>query len=138
MDTPESQTQAQTRVLVVDDEAPIVRVVAKRFEAAGYTVLTASNGKEGLELALTQRPHLVISDVQMPILDGLSFARALNERLGNNRPPFILLTARSFMISDKDIAQAGVTSLMSKPFSARKLIEMAQSILNKPSEAEAA
>jgi DNA-binding response OmpR family regulator len=126
------------RVLVVDDEAPIVRVVAKRFESAGYEVLTASNGRIGLELALCERPALVISDVQMPELDGIGLARGLKDALGGDRPPIVLLTARSFMITDAQVHEAGVTALMGKPFSARKLLELAEEILANSTRAEAA
>jgi len=138
MDHAQTKSSKAYRVLVVDDEAPIVRVVAKRFAAAGYEVLTASNGKLGLEMALRDRPDLVVSDVQMPELDGLGLARGLKGALGGAKPPIVLLTARSFMITDEQVREAGVTALMSKPFSARKLLELAQEILGNSSRSEAA
>lgn len=138
MDNAPARSSEKPRVLVVDDEAPIVRVVAKRFEASGYAVLTAVNGKHGLELALRERPDLVVSDVQMPELDGLGLARGLKEALGSDQPPIVLLTARSFMITDAQVKEAGVTALMGKPFSARKLLELAEEILGGQPQAEAA
>lgn len=138
MDHVPSKSLTGCRVLVVDDEAPIVRVVAKRFEAAGYGVLTAANGRAGLDIALRERPDLVVSDVQMPELDGLGLAQGLKDALGEHRPPIVLLTARSFMITDAEVSDAGVTALMGKPFSARKLLELAEEILGRSGQSEAA
>jgi CheY-like chemotaxis protein len=138
MDTSPNSKQVTQRVLVVDDEAPIVRVVAKRFTAAGYEVLTAANGRTGLEIALSERLDLVISDVQMPDMDGLSLARGIKDGLGGGAPPVVLLTARSFMITDQDVKRAGVTALIGKPFSVRKLLELANEILSGNRRSEAA
>lgn len=138
MDNHSAQATNALRVLVVDDEAPIVRVVAKRFAAAGYEVLTAANGKTGLQIALEQPLDLVISDVQMPDMDGLSLAHGIKDALGSKTPPIVLLTARSFMITDNEVKQAGVTALIGKPFSARKLLELASEILGGKPRSEAA
>jgi CheY-like chemotaxis protein len=64
-------------VLVIDDEAPIVDLLAEIIEERGHDVLRASNGANGLAIARSERPQLIISDVMMPLLDGYALLRAL-------------------------------------------------------------
>lgn len=109
--------------LVADDDASIRRLVAKRFAAAGFTVYEARHGAEAAELALQHRPSLVVSDWNMPKLDGIQLAKLLADELADDAPPFVLLTAREFEVSDDMLAGLNVKLVMRKPFSARKLID---------------
>ena len=112
------------RILVVDDEPDVVETIEVCLALEGYEVLTAANGIEGLDLALTQRPDLVLLDVMMPGENGYRVARAIRESeetAGSVEPvPIILLTARDLSSDPEreqtfiDFSQADL--MMYKPF----------------------
>ncbi|MDD4899993.1 MAG: response regulator [Candidatus Omnitrophica bacterium] len=88
------------RVLVVDDEEIMLKVVSYRLKSLGYQILTAVNGKQGLEMIKAEKPDLVILDVRLPLMDGREVCRAVKTEDGLKHIPVILLTA-----SSEDIAQ---------------------------------
>jgi DNA-binding response OmpR family regulator len=106
-------------VLVADDDSDILSLVRLRLERSGYSVVSARNGAEALELARERRPRLAILDVAMPELNGLEVTQAL--RAEHNDLPVILLTARA---RDTDVAagaEAGADVYVTKPFSPQEL-----------------
>lgn len=113
---------AAARVLVADDEVQYVDVVAFKLRNAGLEVLIARDGQEALQRAIAERPDLVVSDYQMPVLDGMGFCRQLRATPGIAATPFILLTAHGLDIQDDATSRAGVSLVMSKPFSPRELL----------------
>lgn len=76
-DTPQPPATAAAKILVVDDEPPIRDMLRDLLTAAGYTVVTASDGREALPMTLADKPDLIISDIRMPKLDGLTLCKAL-------------------------------------------------------------
>jgi len=82
----------EARLLVVDDDADIVELLAASLRFSGFEVTTARNGHEALAVAASTRPDLIVLDVMMPGLDGLTVVRRLRE--SGNRVPVVLLTAR--------------------------------------------
>jgi diguanylate cyclase (GGDEF)-like protein len=111
------------RILVADDEADILELVAGRLEQLGYEVLRATDGEQALRLALTEAPEIAILDVSMPGLDGLQVTRRLRESDKADQVAVILLTAR---VSDADVARGfdvGAEDYIKKPFSLRELTE---------------
>jgi DNA-binding response OmpR family regulator len=116
-------------VLVADDDADILALVTFRLERSGCRVLRAADGAEALELARERQPDLAVLDVMMPRLTGLEVARALREDDRTRELPVILLTAR---VRDSDVQaglEAGATSYVRKPFSARELWERVEALL---------
>lgn len=104
-------------VLVVDDDARIVRMVCVKLERHGYRTLTASNGQEALELMGQRAPDLLILDVMMPVMDGLDLVRALKASPALRDIPIFILTARG-QVADKELAYAlGIEEYIIKPFS---------------------
>ena len=83
-----------TRVLVMDDESDIRHLVEVKLKGAGFEVLTARDGKEGVEVALAEKPTLMVVDVMMPEKDGYTVIREVKEALGDAAPIAILLTAK--------------------------------------------
>lgn len=83
------------KILVIEDQAPMRRNIALMLEMEGFTVMTAENGKVGVELALKNRPDLIICDVMMPELDGHGVVQLLRSESAMAAVPFIFLTARS-------------------------------------------
>ena len=116
------------RILVVDDEPKIVRLVADYLDAAGFTVATAGNGDEALMRARTQAPDLVVLDLGLPGLDGLDVTRTLRR---NGEVPIIMLTARSDE-TDRIIGlELGADDYVTKPFSPRELVARVRAVLRR-------
>ena len=83
----------KTKLLIVEDEVVISKVYAEELRDQGYLVLTAMNGRDGLELALREQPDLILLDILMPIMDGLTMMEKLRESgLYGKAVPIILLT----------------------------------------------
>jgi len=82
------------QILLIEDQAPMRRNLALMLELEGYEVLTAANGRVGVELALQHRPDLVLCDVMMPELDGYGVVQRLRENPATVTTPFVFLTAR--------------------------------------------
>ena len=110
------------RVVVVDDEEDSQIVAAMMLEMAGAEVMTANNGREGLSVIRNNRPHLVISDLSMPELDGWGMMRELNMDRTTMDIPVVALTAHA-MVGDRERAiQAGFTNYISKPLDPEKFL----------------
>src|SRR5579862_7681111 len=109
-------------ILAVDDEAHILHVVSLKLKNAGFTVLTAKDAEEALELASANPIDMLITDFQMPGMSGLDLARKLHAEPGRKHLPAILLTAHGLALEQVELAHAGITVCLSKPFSPRDLL----------------
>lgn len=109
-------------VLICDDEAPIRRIVAAKLMSAGLAVIEAADGRQGLAAARQHKPSVIVSDYQMPELDGLAMCKTLRAAADTAQIPTILLTARGHMVPASDLDQTSIVRLMAKPFSARDLL----------------
>ncbi len=120
---------AGKRVLVVDDEIHIVHVVAIKLRNNGYEVLSADNGAEAFELACEERPDIIVTDYQMPVMSGLEFVEKLRQRQETKDIPVIMLTARSFAIPKEQQENLRISSCLSKPFSPKELLGNIEDVL---------
>lgn len=120
-------------VLVVEDDETLLQTLVYNLEVEGYRVLSADGGQAGLEMARTQLPDLVVLDVMLPELDGLSVCRILRREMDI---PIILLTARSSEV-DKIIGlDSGADDYITKPFSLGEFLARVRSALRrKPKQA---
>ena len=125
------------KVLVVDDEAHIVHVVALKLRNAGYDVRTASDGEEALELATKHPPDMLITDLQMPYLDGLSLCARLKKQPSTSAVPALMLTARGHAIEPEALAATNIRKVLGKPFSPREVLELVEQILGEASPSAA-
>jgi DNA-binding response OmpR family regulator len=116
------------RILVVDDEPKIVRLVADYLEAAGFTVRTARSGDEALMRVRTDAPDLVVLDLGLPALDGLDVTRAIR-RAGD--VPIIMLTARDGETDRVIGLELGADDYVTKPFSPRELVARVRAVLRR-------
>jgi two-component system, OmpR family, alkaline phosphatase synthesis response regulator PhoP len=110
------------RVLAVDDEADILHLVEVKLKKAGFEVILARDGQEGLEKALVERPDVLIADIMMPRKDGYAMVAELKEQMGAKAPIVIMLTARG---QEADLIKGltgGADDYIVKPFSPRELI----------------
>ena len=124
-------------ILVVDDEPPIRYMLDLKLRQTGFSVICAGNGQDGYELACEHRPNLVVSDYQMPVLDGLEFCQQLAANPDTAGIPVIMLTARSHKVPPAELALTGIKCFLDKPFSTRHLIAQINELLQVPSDSEA-
>lgn len=110
------------KVLVCDDERHIVRLIQVNLERQGYTVVTAFDGKEGLEKIRSEKPNLVVLDVMMPYMDGFEVLKSVRREPETENLPVIMLTAKA---QDKDVFEGyhyGADMYLTKPFNPRELV----------------
>lgn len=115
-----------SQILVAEDERHIVLLIRRRLEAAGYTVLTTDNGKQALDMALTEPVDLVLLDVMLPGMEGLDVCRQIKAALGQAAPPVIVISARGQQVDVEAGFAAGADDYIIKPFSPRYLLERVQ------------
>lgn len=118
------------KVLVVDDEMHIVHVVAIKLRSNGFEVITASNGEEAYGLACSEKPDIIVTDLQMPLLNGLDLVDKIRQNEQTKSVPVILLTGRSFSIDNEKREQLRISECIGKPFSPRELLEKIRNILS--------
>jgi two-component system alkaline phosphatase synthesis response regulator PhoP len=117
-------------IVVSDDEAHVRHVLARRLSEAGYQVLTAVDGQEALDLCRTEKPALLITDSQMPCLDGLELCRRLRDDRELPAIPVILLTAKEFEFEGADRVEDGIAVVIGKPFSPREVLQEVRQLLS--------
>ena len=120
---------AGKKVLVVDDEIHIVHVVAIKLRNNGFEVISAGDGQEGFKLACEEKPDIIITDFQMPIMTGLEMVQKLRQCEQTKDVPVIMLTARGFAIEDEQKRDLKISECLSKPFSPRELLKDIEDIL---------
>ncbi|QQE13274.1 response regulator [Planctomycetota bacterium] len=117
-------------ILVVDDETHILHVVSLKLRNAGYTVITAEDGEEGLATAIDSNPDLVISDYQMPYMTGMELCVKLKEHEQTQHTPALMLTARGFSLSNEYIDKTNIVGVITKPFSPREILGRVDHLLH--------
>jgi DNA-binding response OmpR family regulator len=118
-------------ILVVDDDAKIVRLVRTYLERDGFTVVTAADGPAALEAIETHRPALVVLDLMLPELDGRAVIRAVRRDEEAARTPILVLSARSSTIDRIAGLEDGADDYLPKPFSPAELVLRVKSILRR-------
>lgn len=116
-------------LLLVDDEPYVTTVLKRKLEPLVDEVHTASDGEEALRVARAYPPSLVVSDFQMPGMDGYTLACRLAADPATASIPVILLTARGHLLSDEQLAKTSIRQVLSKPFAVRELIAAVRSEL---------
>ena len=117
------------KILVADDETHILHVVSMKLRNAGFEVLTAVDGEEALELCVSEHPAMLITDYQMPIMTGMELCKELRSREQTRDIPAIMLTARGFDIEPQEMAEAGISAVLAKPFSPREVLQKVNEFL---------
>ena len=102
-----------------------------RLKSAGYDVVKANNGKETVELALKERPDLIIMDVMMPEMDGFEATKVLKSRLETAVIPIMMLTAKKDVDSELKGIDMGADDYMTKPFDGQRLLARVKMLLRR-------
>lgn len=125
-------------VLLVDDEPHITHILGRKLTKLGTEVVVARNGSEGLSIALARRPALIISDLQMPKMDGLEMAVALSEQASLREVPIIMISGRGFLLDDARLRKTNIIEVLEKPFSATAVTDLVMRTLSWTPGSEAA
>ena len=119
------------RILLCDDEIHILRAAEFKLKRAGFDVQVAGDGQEAWELIEAQPPDILVTDYQMPRMDGLQLTQRVRENPDLEDLPILMLTAKGFEISHEELAQKwNVRGVIAKPFSPRELLQTVQDILD--------
>jgi CheY-like chemotaxis protein len=116
-------------ILVVDDSAVVRRMLGLILERTGHLVTFAANGDEGLAELRARRPDLIISDLEMPVMDGVNFVRQLRADPGSRAIPVIMLTASGEAEDHRTIADMGIAAFATKPLRSNEVIELVSAAL---------
>ncbi len=124
------------RVVAIDDDKTLVRMVAMIFEKAGYEVFTALNGREGLETVIKVKPDLVVLDVMMPDMSGLEVCRHLRSNPETALLPIIMLSAKGQVEDKVSGFEAGADDYVQKPVAPKELLARAHALLQRVERAK--
>lgn len=109
-------------ILVVDDEKFMHIFMQHHLARAGYRLLSARNGREGLELAAAEKPDLIVMDVMMDEMDGLTALRELKQSEATKRIPVIMITMSAQAMTRQESEASGAAMFLTKPFSPTQLL----------------
>ena len=115
-------------ILIVDDEAHMLRVTELSLQRGGFRLLIARNGREALDVARAALPDLIVMDVLMPEIDGLNALRQLKQDPATAAIPVIMLTARGHVMTRHEAGEFGAALFLTKPFSPTHLLREVQQI----------
>ncbi|HEX6361656.1 MAG TPA: response regulator, partial [Albitalea sp.] len=116
-------------IMVVDDSASLRQVVGIALRGAGYEVLEGSDGRDALAKLTGQKVHLIISDVNMPNLDGIGFVKAVKELPAYRFTPIVMLTTESQEEKKRQGQLAGAKAWVVKPFQPPQLLDVVQRLV---------
>jgi DNA-binding response OmpR family regulator len=126
------------KILAVDDEPSIVRLVSATLTARGYDVVVAHDGEEALDKARLEHPDLIVLDIMMPKMDGREVARRLQADEKTKRIPIIFLSAIGDLDSQLDTLEQSDVEYLTKPFDPKELSEYVEAMLDPAKRGEIA
>lgn len=120
------------KILVVDDEPDVVRLIEFRLQAEGFDVVSCGDGRTALKLVEDEKPDLMILDIMMPLLDGMEVLRQIRSRRTSSRMPVVMLTAKTASVTVDEARQLWVSDYIMKPFDPEKLVSKVKRALRLP------
>ena len=118
-------------VLVIDDDPVIVKLLRVNFELEGFNVISAGDGREGVEMARAERPDVVVSDIMMPVMNGLELVSTLKSDPDTADLPVLLLSAKAQMADVQRGYELGADDYVTKPFDPLELLERVAALIAK-------
>jgi CheY-like chemotaxis protein len=117
------------KVLVVEDHPDVLDILTLQMERLGYAVISANNGKEGVEKAFKEKPHLILMDIMMPVMDGREATLIIRSKKKTKNIP-ILATTGLFRESDlRSCIEAGCNDYIVKPFASNELASQIEKLI---------
>ncbi|HVJ94563.1 MAG TPA: response regulator [Labilithrix sp.] len=113
-------------ILVADDDPELLGLIGEALAYRGYRVVTAKHGREALERVEEERPQLILLDMNMPVMDGWTFAKALRERHGRSIPIVVITAAKDSQLRADEVGAEGE---LGKPFDLQQLYEVVEDTL---------
>jgi two-component system alkaline phosphatase synthesis response regulator PhoP len=127
----------EKQLLLCDDEIHILRAAEFKLKRAGYDVQTAGDGQEGWEAIEHRKPDMLITDCQMPRLDGIGLVRRVRSEPQTEDLPVLMLTAKGFELSHEELTEElKIIKIVAKPFSPRELLQLVNEVLGGPETSE--
>jgi len=123
------QRRTRERILVVDDSKTIRNFLHQGLVQQGFEVMTAANGQEGLAVAIQKQPDLIVTDLEMPLMNGRELTRELKKHVMFKNTPIIMLTASGSRRDEIKGRHAGVDAYLSKPFAPDKLVVLVEKLI---------
>ena len=117
------------RILIIEDTEDNRRIMRIGLTGAGFEVLEATDGAAGIEVAVTQKPDLILMDIQLPLIDGYEATRRIRATPGLEAVPIIAVTSYALSGDETKAREAGCNGYMAKPFSPRQLVAHVRSLL---------
>ena len=124
-----STNTKMAKILTVDDSVVIRTIIQRMLEPLGCQITQATNGQEGLEAAVNDRPDLILLDITMPVLDGIATLERLRSEPTLSTIPVIMLTAESSQENVARADQLGVSGYIAKPFTHDNMLEKIRTVL---------
>ena len=121
-------------ILVVDDDLYMHRLLKHHLERNGFAMISANNGREAVEMATKEKPGLIIMDVMMGEMDGLTALKHLKKDDTTKGIPVIMITANAHYITRQESEISGSTSFLTKPFSPTQLLAQIRELIAQPEE----
>ncbi len=118
-----------TRILAVDDSLPMRQMVSYTLKSSGYDVFEAEDGLQALKIAQANQIDLVVSDLNMPVMDGIELIKELRQLPNYRFTPIIMLTTESSEKKKREGKEAGATGWLVKPFNPEKLLTTMERVL---------
>ncbi len=110
-------------ILIIEDEPKNVTLLRDLLQVSGYKTIEATDGKQGVELAKSKKPDLILMDVQMPVMDGLEATRILKADATTSNIPVLALTSYAMTGDEERILEAGCDGYLAKPFDIKELLK---------------
>ena len=117
------------KILVVDDEAQIVRLLSLRLQANNYDVVVAYDGYQCVQMTQEENPDLILLDIKMPLGGGIKAFETLRKNTSTENIPVIFITAFPSVAIKKQVIDMGAEGFIAKPFSSEELLEKIRSII---------
>jgi two-component system chemotaxis response regulator CheY len=121
-------TDMTKRVLTVDDSKTMLQMLQFALKQGGFEVIQGENGQEGLDLLEANDIDVIITDINMPVMDGITFIKELRKKPKNKATPVLILTTESSQSKKEEGRSAGATGWIVKPFDPGKLLEVIRKV----------
>ncbi len=117
------------KALVVEDHPDMLDILTLQMESLGFAVISANNGKEGVEKAFKEKPHLILMDIMMPVMDGREATRIIRSNKETENIPILATTAITKKSQLKECIEAGCNDYIVKPFAPNELASQIAQLL---------